>query len=171
MLSDLRRNGPNKKQTRSSSTNAAAMSGLVDSVNNMNSTMKDMANERRLGRLQTAAAGHVGAASDGNTAAAPPSLPSPTTRKHDVIAHLEALEMYLDVDDMVTIIDLFSKEVNSADTYMAMTGSAVRKGWIMKRLTELGRGQTAADAQAITNNQEITDNVEIVDDGDSADDV
>ena len=54
------------------------------------------------------------------------------------IERLESLKTYLDTKCKVDMVDLFSEDMNCADTYMSINGEDVRKMWVKKWLKKLG---------------------------------
>lgn len=58
----------------------------------------------------------------------------------DAIYHMQEVETDLSADEQAILVDLFSKEHDSAKSYLALKSDPVRKAWIKRRLKQADSG-------------------------------
>ncbi len=121
MLSSSRNSGEMPRSV------VAAMDRMKGSLDNLSGSIRDMANEHRLRRLQ-----------EHKPQATGETLAWSLGRRKEAAERLRVTETYLDHDRMVAVLDLVSVDINAADTYMSIQREDYRKAWISKRLTEYG---------------------------------
>lgn len=58
----------------------------------------------------------------------------------DAIHRMQEVDFDLSPDDQATLVELFKKDHNSANTYLVIKSDPVRKAWIKRKLTKAGLG-------------------------------
>ena len=106
--------------------------GVKASLDIIGTSMRDLAAEHKLHRLQEDA--HA----EAQVAAQAYAMSSCPQCRHEAMQCLQQTETYLNADHMVTLIDLVSLDMIAVTAYLSLEQEDYRKVWVVKRLKELG---------------------------------
>jgi hypothetical protein len=107
-----------------------ALDGVKESLNMIGLSLRELASERKLRRLQIDA--RVDAAHEQGGKAESPQ------RRHEAMQRVQQMETHLDASRVMALADLVAKDTIAADIYMSIEREDYCHAWVALKLKEMG---------------------------------
>lgn len=107
-----------------------ALDGVKESLNMIGLSLRELASERKLRRLQIDA--RVDAAHEQGGKAESPQ------RRHEAMQRVQQMETHLDASRVMALADLVAKDTIAADIYMSIEREDYHHAWVALKLKEMG---------------------------------
>jgi hypothetical protein len=122
-VSDSRTSCSSGKRKRST-----ALDGVKESLNVIGMSLRELASERKLRRLQIDTRADAG---QGGKAESP-------QRRHEALQRVQQIETHLDASRVMALADLVAKDTVAADIYLSIEREDYRYAWVALKLKEMG---------------------------------
>jgi hypothetical protein len=108
-----------------------ALDGVAESLNSISASIRELASERKLRRIQVEEARADSRHEQGGKAESP-------RRRHEAMQRVQQIETHLDPSRVMALVDLVAKDTIAADIYMSIEREDFRHAWVALTLKKMG---------------------------------